>query len=70
MKNILTTLLLTITTLTFAQDSLKTLSFEGSIDVYHRTKISTSNTDVAPATSFANLNGFALGMFNLVTSYE
>tara|TARA_R110002012_G_scaffold314219_1_gene526681 strand:- start:400 stop:1407 length:1008 start_codon:yes stop_codon:yes gene_type:complete len=71
MKTIFTILLLTITTLSFAQDSLKSkLSLKGSIDVYHRTNLSTSNTDVTPATSFANLNGFALGMFNLVSSYE
>jgi len=40
------------------------LSFSGSVDAYWR------STAEAPATSFANLNGFSLGMFNLVSSYE
>ena len=41
-----------------------TLSFSGSVDAYYR------STAEAPATSFANLNGFSLGMFNLVGTYE
>jgi len=40
------------------------LEFSGTVDAYWR------STDVAPATSFANLNGFSLGMINLVGSYE
>lgn len=40
------------------------LSFSGSVDAYFR------STAEAPATSFANLNGFALGMVNLVASHE
>ena len=40
------------------------VSFSGSVDAYFR-----SNSE-APATSFANLNGFALGMVNLVAAHE
>lgn len=45
---------------------VKSLDFNlsGSVDMYYR-----SNTE-APATSFGNLPGFALGMANLIASYE
>ena len=41
-----------------------TFSVAGSIDTYFR------SNDYAPGTSFANLNGFALGMANFIVSYE
>ena len=41
-----------------------TFSVSGSIDTYYR------SSEFAPGTSFANLNGFALGMANIVLSYE
>lgn len=41
-----------------------TFSVSGSIDTYYR------SSEFAPSTSFANLNGFALGMANIVLSYE
>ncbi len=69
MKKIFLLLVLS-TTLSYAQDSLKTLSFEGSADIYYRKNLSTNSTELAPATSFANLNGFGLGMFNLISSYD
>ena len=63
--------------LTHAQDELVTeevaeetteekpsFSVSGSIDSYYR------SNDYAPSTSFANLPGFALGMANVVLSYE
>lgn len=40
------------------------LSFSGSVDAYFR------STEEAPGTSFADLNGFSLGMINLVGAYE
>lgn len=40
------------------------ISFSGSVDAYYRSRAE------APATSFANLNGFSLGMVNLVASHE
>jgi hypothetical protein len=36
----------------------------GSVDSYYR------SSEYAPGTSFANLNGFSLGMANIVLSYE
>jgi len=60
----------------FAQiklDSLFTIS--GSADTYLRANLNSTNDaanggTIAPGTSFANLPGFSLGMFNLVTAYE
>ncbi len=46
-----------------AQES-PTFNLSGSVDTYFRT------SEYAPGTSFANLPGFALGMANLVFSYE
>lgn len=40
------------------------ITLSGSVDVYYR-----SNTE-APATSFANLPGFSLGMANIIAGYE
>jgi|TARA_R110002153_G_scaffold6210_3_gene28229 hypothetical protein len=74
MKKLFTILVVLCTTLIYGQDSLSVekskLSLEGSADIYYRSNLNTSNTDVAPSTSFANLNGFSLGMFNLKSSYE
>jgi hypothetical protein len=41
-----------------------TFSVAGTVDTYYR------SSEFAPGTSFANLNGFALGMANIVLSYE
>ncbi|NJB37456.1 MULTISPECIES: outer membrane beta-barrel protein [Flavobacteriaceae] len=48
------------------------LSLSGSVDTYYRTALTTSDADgtVDPGTSFANETGFALGMANLIASYE
>ena len=45
-----------------------TFNFSGSVDTYFRSSF--SEDPVAPGTSFANLNGFALGMANFIVSYE
>jgi hypothetical protein len=51
-----------------------TFSFSGSIDTYFHSSFGTTNpfTDggYAPASAFANLKGFGLGMANLIASYE
>ena len=71
MKNIITLLLVLSTSIIIAQDSLSSkLSLEGSADIYYRRNLSTNSTDLAPTTSFANGNGFSLGMFNLISSYD
>ena len=41
-----------------------TFSVSGTVDSYYR------SSEYAPGTSFANLNGFSLGMANIVLSYE
>ena len=54
----------------FAQeDAEKSFSFSGSIDSYYRLNVN-GEFDEAPATSFANLPGFSLGMANIVAGYE
>jgi hypothetical protein len=44
------------------------LNFSGTVDTYFRSSF--SEDPVAPGTSFADLNGFALGMANFIVSYE
>lgn len=52
------------------------LSISGSADTYFRTNLSGGSNDgsdggtLAPASSFANLPGFSLGMANLIGAYE
>ena len=41
-----------------------TFSVSGTVDSYYR------SSEYAPGTSFANLNGFSLGMANVILSYE
>jgi hypothetical protein len=45
-----------------------TFSLSGSVDTYFRTGFGYKT--YAPASSFANLKGFGLGMVNLIASYE
>jgi len=54
------------------EEKEKKFSFTGSIDAYYRANLNAPNDEdaVAPGSSFANLPGFALGMANLVASYE
>ena len=49
---------------TSAQESEESIAFSGSVDTYFRTNLNAGKFD-APASSFANLNGFALGMVNI-----
>ncbi|WP_430906400.1 outer membrane beta-barrel protein [Maribacter sp. 2-571] len=63
------------TTFSFAQDEEETdtkkFTLSGSIDAYYKTNLNAPNDAlVAPQTSFANLDGFALGMANVIASYE
>jgi hypothetical protein len=51
----------------------KTFTFSGSIDTYFRSSFGTTNGvygGYGPATSFANLKGFGLGMANLIATYS
>src|SRR6056300_164783 len=58
----------------FAQEETteKKLSISGSVDAYYRANFDAPNDEnaIAPGSSFANLPGFALGMANIVASYE
>lgn len=59
----------------FEADEKPTFSFAGSVDSYYRANLNTTNDaekggSLGPATSFANLPGFALGMANLIGSYD
>ncbi len=76
MKNILTLLFAICWMSAYSQikiDSFFTLT--GSADTYFRTNLNSTNDasnegTLAPPTSFANLPGFSLGMFNLIGKYE
>lgn len=75
-KTTLLSLSLFASSLTFAQEEASTevateetteeptFSIAGSIDTYYR------SSEYAPGTSFGNLPGFALGMANVIVSYE
>jgi hypothetical protein len=71
MKKLITLSMLFMATALFAQEEVEApkFSLSGSIDAYYRTNI-TGTQFQAPGSSFANLPGFALGMANVVASYE
>ena len=71
MKKIFTLLLASFTFFAIAQEEEPTLSISGTVDAYYQTYI-TSPDDAGTAfgTSFADETGFALGMANLVASYD
>ncbi|TVZ58719.1 putative OmpL-like beta-barrel porin-2 [Flavobacteriaceae bacterium MAR_2010_105] len=76
MKNVLTFAFLFLTVAAFAQEETeeqtKKFTLNGSIDAYYRVNFSAPNDEnaIAPGSSFANLPGFALGMANVIASYE
>ena len=75
MKKLFTLSMLFVATTLFAQEEVteKKLSITGSIDAYYRANLNAPNdleNWTAPGSSFANLPGFALGMANVVMSYE
>ncbi|PHQ59422.1 MAG: hypothetical protein COC08_08835 [Maribacter sp.] len=84
-KNIALLTVMLFATVAFAQDEeaeKKEISISGSVDAYYRTNLNStdrSETDAngnvtqaasAPGTSFADETGFALGMANIIFSYE
>lgn len=71
MKKIFTLLLVSFTTIAVAQDDATALSISGTVDAYYQTNLS-SPDDLGDSfgTSFADDTGFALGMANLVASYD
>ena len=80
MKKIILSAIMLTGMLTFAQDGKLTVS--GSIDAYYKSNLNAStiqdgpldddgnSTFYTPGTSFADAQGFALGMANTVFSYE
>ncbi|GAA4269156.1 hypothetical protein GCM10022257_12570 [Hyunsoonleella aestuarii] len=73
MKKIITLSMLFAATALFAQEEApeKKLSISGSIDAYYQTYLTApDNEEVSFGTAFAGQSGFALGMGNIIASYE
>lgn len=74
MKKLITLSMLIMASVVFAQETPEApkFSLSGSIDAYYRANFNAPNDEnaQAPGSSFANLPGFALGMANVVASYE
>ncbi|MCR8669404.1 porin [Aestuariibaculum sp. M13] len=72
MKKLLTLSMLFAATTLFAQEDKKpALSISGSVDAYYQTYLTASdNMGQSFGTAFAGQSGFALGMGNLIASYE
>lgn len=78
MKLKITLLMLLTFSISFSQEestditSEKKFNLSGSVDAYYRANLTAPNDEdaIAPGTSFANLPGFALGMANVIASYE
>jgi hypothetical protein len=74
MRKLITLSMFFIACSLFAQEEETKPSFtvSGSIDAYYRANFTAPNDEnaIAPGSSFANLPGFALGMANVVLSYE
>ncbi len=73
MKKLITLSMLLMASVLFAQEEVveKKLSISGTVDAYYKTNL--SSTDVGSqsfGTSFADETGFALGMANIIASYE
>ncbi len=53
------------------EEDKKNFTLSGSIDAYYKANLNAANDQgIAPGSSFANLDGFALGMVNVIASYE
>lgn len=73
MKRIITLAMLFMFSTLYAQEEAKEkkLSISGSIDAYYQTYLTASDdAEQSFGTSFADRSGFALGMANLIASYE
>ncbi|HEX9601061.1 MAG TPA: outer membrane beta-barrel protein, partial [Mariniflexile sp.] len=72
MKKLITLSMLFMATALFAQEEEgKKLTISGSVDAYYQTYL-TAPDDQAPSfgTAFAGQSGFAVGMGNIIASYE
>ncbi|WCO02130.1 outer membrane beta-barrel protein [Psychroserpens ponticola] len=74
MKQLFTLTFLIVSTTLSAQEteevSEKKFSVTGSLDAYFRTNLTASDTITQSPASFADQTGFALGMANVIASYE
>jgi len=75
MKKLITLSMFIVALSSFAQEAPveePKFTLSGSIDAYYRTNFNAPNDEslTSPGSSFANLPGFALGMANIVASYE
>ncbi len=75
MKKIITLSMFLVALSSFAQEAPveePKFTLSGSVDAYYRANFTAPNDEnaIAPGSSFANLPGFALGMANVVASYE
>ncbi|SKB26656.1 outer membrane beta-barrel protein [Maribacter arcticus] len=72
-KNILASglMLLAVSSVIAQEEEKSALSLSGSIDTYYRTTFNEAGVDESSSfTSFANQTGFALGMANIIGTYE
>ena len=71
MKKFITLSMLFVATALFAQEDAKKLTISGSVDAYYQTYLTAPDND-APSfgTAFADQSGFAVGMANVIASYE
>lgn len=75
MKKIITLSMFLVALGSYAQEAPveePKFTLSGSVDAYYRANFTAPNDEnaIAPRSSFANLPGFALGMANVVASYE
>tara|TARA_R110002050_G_scaffold57866_7_gene130260 strand:- start:50248 stop:51231 length:984 start_codon:yes stop_codon:yes gene_type:complete len=73
MKKLITLSMLFMATVLFAQEEApaKKVSISGSVDTYYQTLLSASDASGQSfGTSFADETGFALGMANIIATYE
>ncbi|MBB5266855.1 hypothetical protein HNQ90_000412 [Algibacter amylolyticus] len=71
MKKIITLSMLFAATALFAQEEKSKLSISGSVDAYYQTYLTApDNVGAGFGTAFAGQSGFALGMGNIIASYE
>ncbi|EAQ99947.1 outer membrane beta-barrel protein [Maribacter sp. HTCC2170] len=68
---LLAILLISIVSNAQEEEEIKKVSISGSVDAYYQTNLSASDSEPQSfGTSFANELGFAMGMANIIASYE
>ncbi|WP_372752834.1 outer membrane beta-barrel protein [Mariniflexile sp.] len=71
MKKLITLSMLFMAGVVFAQDGSPKFTLSGSVDAYYQTYLSApDNVGTSFGTAFAGQSGFALGMGNIIASYE